>query len=59
MVSVDEQMKIIAKGAEEIIEKEELRKKLQKAGKEGRPLTVKLGLDPIGSRYPLRTCCCT
>src|SRR5690606_31202701 len=46
MVSVDEQMKIIAKGAEEIIEKEELRKKLQKAGKEGRPLTVKLGLDP-------------
>ncbi|HHW71205.1 MAG TPA: tyrosine--tRNA ligase [Clostridiales bacterium] len=46
MLSVDEQMKIIAKGAEEIIEEDELRKKLQKSKKEGRPLTVKLGLDP-------------
>lgn len=46
MLSVDEQMKIIAKGAEEIIEEDELRKKLQKTKKEGRPLTVKLGLDP-------------
>ncbi len=46
MVSVDEQIKIIAKGAEEIIEVEELRKKLEKSEKEGKPLTVKLGLDP-------------
>ena len=33
MVSVDEQMKIIAKGAEEIIEKEELRKSFKKLGR--------------------------
>lgn len=46
MVSIDEQMKIIAKGTDEIIEEKELRKKLEKAQKEGRPLTVKLGLDP-------------
>lgn len=46
MISVDEQLKIIAKGTDEIIEVEELRKKLEKSQKEGRPLTVKLGLDP-------------
>ena len=46
MMSVDEQLKIIAKGTDEIIELEELRKKLEKSVKENKPLTVKLGLDP-------------
>ena len=46
MVSVDEQIKIIAKGADEIINLDDLRGKLKRAQKKGVPLTVKLGLDP-------------
>lgn len=41
-VNADEQIKIISKGADEVIALEELKEKL----KEGKPLTVKLGLDP-------------
>lgn len=41
-VNVDEQIKIISKGADEVIALDELKEKL----KEGKPLTVKLGLDP-------------
>jgi len=46
MVSIDEQIKIIAKGADEIIDLDDLRRKLERAQNEGVPLTVKLGLDP-------------
>lgn len=46
MISIDEQIKIIAKGADEIIDIGELKGKLTKSQKEGKPLTVKLGLDP-------------
>jgi len=46
MVPIEEQIKIISKGADEIIDVEELKEKLTKAQKEGRPLRVKLGLDP-------------
>ena len=46
MVSIDEQIKIIAKGADEIINPDDLRGKLKRAQKKGVPLTVKLGLDP-------------
>ena len=46
MVPIEEQIKIISKGADEIIDVEELKGKLAKAQKEGRPLRVKLGLDP-------------
>lgn len=46
MVSIDEQIKIIAKGAEEIIGIDELKEKLERSQKTGVPLTVKLGLDP-------------
>lgn len=60
MLNVEEQIKIIAKGAEEIINVEELRKKIMTAIKEERPLTVKFGLDPsapdihLGHAVPLR-----
>lgn len=43
---IEEQLKIIRKGAAEVISEEELRQKLMKARNEGRPLNVKLGLDP-------------
>lgn len=46
MVSIDEQIKIIAKGADEIINLDDLRGKLERARYKGVPLTVKLGLDP-------------
>lgn len=46
MVSAEEQLKIIAKGADEIIDEGELLDKLRRSNDSGRPLTVKLGLDP-------------
>lgn len=42
MISIDEQIRIICKGAEEIINIADLKEKLQR----GQQLTVKLGLDP-------------
>lgn len=46
MKSIDEQLRIIAKGADEIIELNELRTKIARSVDENRPLIVKLGLDP-------------
>lgn len=46
MIDIDEQIKIISKGTTEIIDQEELRQKLIKAGESNRQLIVKLGLDP-------------
>jgi tyrosyl-tRNA synthetase len=46
MVDIKEQLKIINKGAAEIIPEEELIKKLEKSIKENKPLRIKLGLDP-------------
>jgi tyrosyl-tRNA synthetase len=46
LISIEEQVKIISKGAAEVISVEELREKLIHAEQEGRPLIVKLGLDP-------------
>lgn len=45
-MNLEEQMKIIKKGAAEIINSEELEVKLKNALRENRPLIVKLGLDP-------------
>lgn len=46
MLPVHEQMRIIAKGAAEIINADDLGKKLLAASGKGEPLVVKLGLDP-------------
>jgi tyrosyl-tRNA synthetase len=43
---VDEQFAYIKKGAAEIIREEELREKLKKSRETGKPLRVKIGLDP-------------
>lgn len=45
-MDVNEQLKIIKKGAVEIISENELLEKLKKAEKENKPLIIKLGLDP-------------
>lgn len=46
MIDVKEQIKIITKGAAEIINLEDLEAKLKKAQDENRGLVIKLGLDP-------------
>jgi tyrosyl-tRNA synthetase len=46
MKSIQEQVKIISKGVDEIIGLEELKNKLELSQKENKPLIVKLGLDP-------------
>ncbi|MGO9640396.1 MAG: tyrosine--tRNA ligase [Candidatus Acidiferrales bacterium] len=43
---VDEQLAHVRRGAAEIIREEELRAKLEHSAKTGRPLRVKLGVDP-------------
>jgi tyrosyl-tRNA synthetase len=44
--SVDEQLAYIKKGSAEIIRESELRSKLEKSRATGKPLRVKLGMDP-------------
>lgn len=46
---IERQMKIIYQGVDEIINKEELEKKLRKSLLEKKPLRIKLGIDPTGS----------
>jgi len=46
MKNVDEQVKIILKGVDECIDTDELRTKVRKSIETGKPLVVKLGLDP-------------
>ncbi|HET8823938.1 MAG TPA: tyrosine--tRNA ligase [Terriglobales bacterium] len=43
---VDEQLTYIKKGSAEIVKESELREKLEKSRKSGKPLRVKLGMDP-------------
>ena len=56
MLTVDEQMKVIASGVVQIVPEAELRKKLER----GVPLNIKLGVDPtspdlhLGHAVPLR-----
>ena len=45
-LSVDKQLELIKRGAEEIIPEEELRVKLEKSIKTNKPIIVKLGCDP-------------
>jgi len=45
-MTVDEQLAYLRKGTTEIIREEELRSKLEKSAKTGKPLRVKLGADP-------------
>ncbi|MEP6947213.1 MAG: tyrosine--tRNA ligase [Acidobacteriota bacterium] len=45
-MTIDEQIEILKKGTVDLIREEDLRKKLERAEKTGKPLRVKLGLDP-------------
>jgi tyrosyl-tRNA synthetase len=45
-MEINEQLKILKRGVNDLISEEELKEKLTEAKKEERPLRVKLGLDP-------------
>ena len=45
-MTIDEQLEYLRKGTTEIIRAEELRAKLERSAKTGKPLRVKLGVDP-------------
>jgi len=45
-MTIDDQMAYLLKGAADVINEEELRKKLEKSHRIGKPLTVKVGFDP-------------
>jgi tyrosyl-tRNA synthetase len=45
-MTIDEQLSYLAKGTTEIIRESELRAKLERSAKTGKPLRVKLGADP-------------
>lgn len=45
-MTIDEQLDYLRKGTTEIIRAEELRAKLERSAKTGKPLRVKLGVDP-------------
>ena len=45
-MTIDEQIEFLKKGTVDVIREENLRKKLERAAKTGKPLRVKLGLDP-------------
>ena len=59
MPTIDEQISALARRAERILSEDELRKKLERAQKTGKPLRIKLGMDPtapdltIGNAVPL------
>lgn len=48
MKTVAEQLVLIQRGAEQIVPGEELRQKLERSVKTGKPLRVKYGIDPTG-----------
>jgi len=45
-MTIDEQLSFLKKGAVDLIREEDLRSKLERSAKTGKPLRVKLGLDP-------------
>ncbi len=48
MQSVEEQLAVIRRGAEQIVPEDELQQKLERSVKTGKPLRVKYGIDPTG-----------
>ena len=46
LMSIDEQLSFLKKGTVDLIREDDLRKKLERAANTGKPLRVKLGLDP-------------
>ncbi len=45
-MTIDEQLSYLKKGSVDLIREDDLRKKLERSAKTGKPLRIKLGLDP-------------
>src|SRR5438094_9216602 len=45
-MTIDEQLTYLRKGTVEVIREDDLRAKLERSAKTGRPLRIKLGVDP-------------
>ena len=45
-LTIEEQLAYLTKGTAEVINEKELRAKLERSRKTGKPLTVKVGFDP-------------
>ena len=62
---VDEQLDLIRRGAEQITPEADLRRKLERSVRTGKPLRVKYGIDPtgidvhLGHTVALRSCVCS
>src|SRR4051794_27410795 len=56
MISIDEQLKTLARRCERIITDQDLRKKLERSTKIGKPLRIKLGMDPTAPDVTLGHC---
>jgi tyrosyl-tRNA synthetase len=52
-LNVDEQLKVLMRGVVDLVSEEELRQKLQRSVRSGKPLRVKLGIDPTGKDLTL------
>src|SRR3974377_2548417 len=48
MPDLDEHIRILRRGVEQIVPEDEFRKKLERAIRQNRPLRVKYGIDPTG-----------
>src|ERR1700760_3579327 len=59
-MSIDEQIKQLSRRCDRLISEADLRRKLQNSAKSGKPLRIKLGMDPtapdvtLGHAVPLR-----
>jgi tyrosyl-tRNA synthetase len=60
MISIDEQIRLLGRRCERILSDEDLRRKLARSVETGKPLRIKLGMDPtapdvtLGHAVPLR-----
>ncbi len=55
-IPIDEQIKLLSRRCERIISEAELKAKLEKSAKTGKPLRVKLGMDPTAPDVTLGHC---
>ncbi len=55
-ISIDEQIRVLERRCERILTVEDLRKKLEKSAKTGKPLRIKLGMDPTAPDVTLGHC---
>src|SRR3954470_19157204 len=54
--SIDEQLRQLARRSERILSEQDLRAKLERSQKTGKPLRIKLGLDPTAPDVTLGHC---